>query len=64
MANLTEDILNTVESKGSLDTYEYATAIGKEHQTVVGVIKSLQALGDVSFVDFYTRTRVGIKNLK
>jgi len=50
MANLTEEILKAVEDKGSLDTYEYATATGKDHQTVVGVIKSIQALGDVSFV--------------
>lgn len=48
MANLTEEILKSIETKGSLDTYDYATTTGKDHQTVVGVIKSVQALGDVS----------------
>ena len=49
MANLTDEILQSIETKGSLDTYEYATNTGKEHQAVVGVIKSIQALGDVSY---------------
>ena len=48
MTNLTDEVLKTIEAKGSLDTYEYANATGKEHQSVVGVIKSIQALGDVS----------------
>ena len=50
MANLAEEILKNIEAKGSLDTYEYATSAGKDHQTVVGVIKSIQAIGDVSFL--------------
>ena len=49
MANLTEEILNIIEAKGSLDTYEYANTTGNEHQTVVGIIKSIQALGDCEF---------------
>ena len=49
MANLTEEILKGIEAKGSLDTYEYASSAGKDHQSVVGVIKSIHALGDVSF---------------
>lgn len=54
MANLTEEILNVIEAKGSVDTYEYATSTGNEHQTVVGVVKSIQALGDVSFMNMIT----------
>ena len=54
MANLTEEILNVIEAKGSVDTYEYATTTDNEHQTVVGVIKSIQALGDVSFMNILT----------
>lgn len=50
MANLTEEILNFIETEGSLDTYEYASTTGNEHQTVVGLIKSIQALGDVSYI--------------
>lgn len=50
MANLTEEILKAIEARGSLDTYEYATATNRDHQSIVGVIKSIQALGDVSLV--------------
>lgn len=49
MANLAEEILKDIEARGSLDTYEYAASVGKDHQAVVGVIKSIQAIGDVSF---------------
>ena len=59
MANLMEEILKAIEAKGTLDTYEYATATGKEHQTVVGVIKSIQASGDVSFVISIIRVIAG-----
>lgn len=58
MANLTEEILNVIEAKGSLDTYEYANTTGNEHQTVVGIIKSIQALGDVSFRNIYYIVKV------
>lgn len=33
---------------GGLDSAEIATQLGAEHQAVVGAVKSLQALGEVS----------------
>jgi hypothetical protein len=33
---------------GGLDSAELATQLGVEHQAVVGAVKSLQALGEVS----------------
>lgn len=33
---------------GGLDSAELATQLGVEHQVVVGAVKSLQALGEVS----------------
>lgn len=45
---LTEVVLKTLEHRGSVDTYELSVEIGKDHQLLVGAIKSLQSLGNVS----------------
>ena len=43
-----EDLLKFISNRGSLDSYDYAQETGSEHQAVVGAIKSLESLGDVS----------------
>ena len=47
MASLLEEILKAIDQQGQLDTYEYATTTGRDHQTVVGAIKSIESLGEV-----------------
>ena len=41
-------ILQVLEEKGQLDSYDFSRETGREHQTVVGAIKSLQSVGNVS----------------
>lgn len=41
-------ILQVLEEKGQLDSYDYSKETGREHQTVIGAIKSLQSVGNVS----------------
>lgn len=41
-------ILHAVEQRGRVDSYEFSKEFGREHQTVVGAIKSLQSVGKVS----------------
>lgn len=44
-----EQLLRRLEvADGGLDSAELATQLGVEHQAVVGAVKSLQALGEVS----------------
>lgn len=45
---LTELILKTLEERSRLDSYELAQEVGRDHQLLVGAIKSLHSLGDVS----------------
>jgi len=47
MASLMEEILKAIDQQGQLDTYEYAIATERDHQTVVGAIKSIESLGEV-----------------
>lgn len=44
---LTELILRTLSEKESVDSYRLSVEIGKDHQLLVGAIKSLQSVGDV-----------------
>lgn len=46
--HLPELILEAVAQDGEVDTYLYACNSGIDHQAVVGAVKSLQSLGDVS----------------
>lgn len=41
-------VLGAVEEKGSIETFEFAKELGKDHQSIVGSVKSIHALGDVS----------------
>ncbi len=45
---LPERILETVASSGQVDSYQYACSLNIDHQHVVGAIKSLESLGEVS----------------
>lgn len=47
---LVELILQTLEQRGGLDSYEFSKELSREHQTVVGAIKSLQSVGNVSLI--------------
>ena len=44
---MSELLLSIVDSKGSVDTNTLAKEVGKDHQHLVGAVKSLQSLGDV-----------------
>lgn len=45
-----ETLLRRIEkADGGVDSLEVSTSLGVDHQVVVGAVKSLQALGDVSF---------------
>ena len=45
--DLCESILKEIDKNGSLDTLEYSKEIEKDHQVVVGAVKSLESLGNV-----------------
>ena len=47
--SLDKTILETLEKKGSVETLELAKELGKDHQLIVGSVKSIQSLGDVSW---------------
>lgn len=45
-----ETLLQRVEKvDDGVDSLDVATSLGVDHQVIVGAVKSLQALGDVSF---------------
>ena len=48
-------ILQFLEENGQLDSYEFSRETGREHQSVVGAIKSLQSVGNVSVPHIWTR---------
>lgn len=53
-----EQLLRRLEvADGGLDSAELATQLGVEHQAVVGAVKSLQALGEVSMARAAGRPR-------
>ena len=45
---LNEEILKAIDDNGQIDTYEYAISTGRDHQIVVGAVKSIQSMGNVS----------------
>ena len=45
-------VLEAVEERGSIETFEFAKECGKDHQSIVGSVKSIHALGDVCFKFF------------
>lgn len=42
-------VLEAVEERGSIETFEFAKECGRDHQSIIGSVKSIHALGDVSF---------------
>ena len=48
MADLNELLLQHVAKEGQITTSELAQRLGKDHQQIVGAVKSLQSLGNVS----------------
>ncbi len=44
---LGERLLKILASRGSFDSYQLSQEIGRDHQQVVGAIKSVQSLGEV-----------------
>ena len=43
-----EQLLKLLAERGSVDSYQLSQEFQKEHQLIVGAIKSLQSLGNVS----------------
>ena len=48
MAELAEAVLRRVEETDGIDTQDLAKELEVDHQKVVGALKSIQCLGDVS----------------
>ena len=48
MADYREVVLQEVAESGEVDTLQLAQKLGVNHQVLVGVVKSLQSVGDVS----------------
>ena len=46
-----ENILKYVEENGSVDTLKLSELWNEDHQKIVGIVKSLQSLGDVSAIN-------------
>ena len=42
-----QEILTVLATKETLESYQFAQATGRNHQSVVGAIKSLQSIGNV-----------------
>ena len=47
---LSETILKVIADRGKLDTWNYSLEIERDHQSIIGAVKSLESLGDVSEV--------------
>ena len=43
-----EQLLKLLAERSSVDSYQLSQELQKEHQLIVGAIKSLQSLGNVS----------------
>ena len=50
---LREKLLKLLAVRGSFDSYQLSQELGKDHQQVVGAIKSVQSLGEVWNFDTY-----------
>lgn len=51
VSHLTQDfeklILEEIERTGKLNTYEFAKDLQRDHQLIVGAVKSIQSVGEV-----------------
>ena len=50
VSELCGTLLQLLDDRGSIDSYEVAKELDKDHQLVVGAVKSLQSLGNVGCV--------------
>jgi len=50
-----ELVLQELKKKESLDSYYFSRETGRDHQLVVGAIKSLESLGEVHGAIFCTK---------
>ena len=62
MAELGEKLLHLIAERDQVDTLDLAGELNIDHQKIVGAVKSLQSLGDVSVKDI--RRPVQHKTLK
>ncbi len=53
--SLSQIILEAVDLEGAVDTFDLSKKYDKDHQLLVGAVKSLQSLGNVSFFLVYVR---------
>ena len=51
MAELGERLLQLIAERDQIDTLDVAKELNIDHQKIVGTVKSLQSLGDVSVKD-------------
>lgn len=51
--SLDKVVLEALEERGSIETFEFSKELGKDHQSVVGSVKSIHALGDVSKISMF-----------
>ena len=49
---IVQEILTVLANKETLESYQFAQATGRNHQSVVGAIKSLQSIGNVESYRF------------
>ena len=54
--SLNQFLLEKIDANGTVDTLELSKECNKDHQSLVGAVKSLQTLGNVSS---YTRFLIG-----
>lgn len=51
MTDLSQQLLLALAQDGCLASHQFATKMGQDHQRIVGTIKSLESLGNVSVCD-------------
>ena len=52
MAEVAEQLLLELDQAGTVDSTQVAKKLGVNHQNIVGAIKSLQSLGNVSELNY------------
>ena len=63
--SLDKVVLEALEERGSIETYEFSKELGKDHQSIVGSVKSVHALGDVSiFKGSYLRNLIKVSTCR
>lgn len=68
MADTVDAVLRYLSENDSVDTYDLAKLLNEDHQKVVGAVKSVQSLGDVShllvlFITVILRCRYKVQHI-